>query len=285
VDPEWTGALGSPALSPDGTRLAVTFEGEASTDIWVKELDRGPSLKLTFEGGRNDYATWTPDGASVTFSSGQAGPSLDLWTKRADGSVQAVLHLDEERVLLEPLWSPDGEWLVSRTTFIQSGSGDILALRPGQDTVPVPLVATGASEYGATLSPDGRWMAYQSNETGRWEIYVVPFPDAAAAKWVVSTGGGAEPLWSRGGRELFYRNGAGDMVAVRVETTPTFSAGPTGVLFPAGEYVADVNHRQYDVTADGERFIMLRPVGDNVHGEMILVQNFFGELRARVPPN
>ena len=125
-------------------------------------------------------------------------------------------------------------------------------------------------------------MAYQSNETGRWEIYVVPFPDAAAAKWVVSNGGGSEPLWSRDGREIFYRNGAGDMVAVRVDTTPVFSAGPTSVLFPAGAYVADQNHRQYDVTDDGERFIMLRPIGGTVQSELILVQNFFEELRVRV---
>ena len=284
VDPAWTGVLGFPALSPDGTRLAMTLAGEASADVWVKQLDQGPSLKLTFGGSNNIFPTWTPDGASVTFRSDQAGPSQDLWTKRADGSAQAVLEVDQKRSLLESLWSPDGEWLLYDTPVPAAGAGDILALRPGQDTAPIPLVATAFTELWPTLSPDGRWMAYQSNETGAFEIYVVPFPNAADAKWVVSTGGGTEALWSRGGRELFYRNGEGDMVAVRVETTPTFSAGPASVLFPATDYLTHIGRPQYDVTRDGQRFIMLRPVGGDVQTKLILVQNFFEELRTRVPP-
>jgi serine/threonine-protein kinase len=284
VDPAWTGVFTSPALSPDGARLAVTIQDGASMDVWVKQLDRGSSLKLTFEGGRNDFPTWTPDGGSVTFYSDQAGPSWDLWTKRADGSTQAVLELDQEGRLFESLWSSDGEWLVYRTDSGAPGAGDILALRLRQDTVSVPLVTTGLGEYGPTLSPEGRWMAYTSNETGSDEIYVVPFPNAADAKWPVSVGGGTEPLWSRDGRELFYRNGQGDMVAVRVETQPVFSTGATSVLFSDTDYRRNVVHRQYDVTADGERFIMIRPMGVGVESRLILVQNFFEELR-RIAPN
>jgi serine/threonine-protein kinase len=284
VDPAWTGVFASPALSPDGARLAVTIQDGASMDVWVKQLDRGSSLKLTFEGGLNDFPTWTPDGGSVTFYSDQAGPSWDLWTKRADGSTQAVLELDQEGRLFESLWSSDGEWLVYRTDSGAPGAGDILALRLRQDTVSVPLVATGLGEYGPTLSPEGRWMAYTSNETGSDEIYVVPFPNAADAKWPVSVGGGTEPLWSRDGRELFYRNGQGDMVAVRVETQPVFSTGATSVLFSDTDYRRNVVHREYDVTADGERFIMVRPMGVGVESRLILVQNFFEELR-RIAPN
>ena len=204
VDPAWTGDFNYPALSPEGTRLAVAISGTESRDIWVKQLDRGPSLKLTFEGSNNDRPTWMPDGGSVTFNSNRAGEN-DLWTKRADGSAQAVLELDGERDVLEALWSPDGEWLIYRL----NPNPDILALRPGQDTVPLPLVTTEFGEDQATLSPDGRWLAYASNETGREKIYVVPFPNAGDAKWPVSTSGGREPLWSHSGRELFYRNGAG----------------------------------------------------------------------------
>ena len=149
VDPAWTGVLGFPALSPDGTRLAMTLAGEASADVWVKQLDQGPSLKLTFGGSNNIFPTWTPDGASVTFRSDQAGPSQDLWTKRADGSAQAVLEVDQKRSLLESLWSPDGEWLLYDTPVPAAGAGDILALRPGQDTAPIPLVATGDVLYHA----------------------------------------------------------------------------------------------------------------------------------------
>jgi serine/threonine-protein kinase len=280
VDPTWTGDLSYPALSSDGARLAVALTGATSADVWVKQLDRGPILKLTLEGSRSSYPTWTPDGRSVTFFSDLAGPSFDLWTKRADGSAQAQLELDQETALAESLWSPDGAWLIYRTDRGVAGGGDIMALRWGANTDPVPLVATGFAELAPTLSPDGRWMAYVSNETGREEIYVVPFPNASAMKLQVSAGGGTEPLWSRRGGELFYRSGQGDMVALRVETEATFSAGPTSALFSATEYRADVNHRQYDVAPDGERFIMIRPVGGIAEGALILVQNFFEELRA-----
>ena len=280
VDPAWTGNFNYPALSPEGTRLAVAISGTESRDIWVKQLDRGPSLKLTFEGSNNDRPTWMPDGGSVTFNSNRAGEN-DLWTKRADGSAQAVLELDGERDVLEALWSPDGEWLIYRL----NPNPDILALRPGQDTVPLPLVTTEFGEDQATLSPDGRWLAYASNETGREEIYVVPFPNAGDAKWPVSTSGGREPLWSHSGRELFYRNGQGEMVAVPVETEPTFAPGQPEALFPATEYRTAPNHRQYDVTLDDERFIMIRQTGEDVAAGLIVVTNWFEELRERMGSN
>ena len=283
VDPAWTGEFGSPALSPDGQRLVVSIQGEASMDVWVKQLDRGPSIRLTFDGSRNDYPTWTPDGASVTFPSNRAGPSFDLWTKRADGSTPAVLELDEEWALAEALWSPDGTWFVHRTSSNEPGAGDILAGRPQRQTAPVPLVATGFTELAPAISPNGRWMAYSSNETGRSEIFVVPFPNAGEAKWPVSVGGGTEPSWSRDSDELFYRNGLGDMVAVGVTLEPTFSAGPTSVLFSATPYLDNAVHRQYDVSPDAQRFVMIRPAGGGIEGQLILVQNFFDEVRARVP--
>jgi len=279
VDPAWKDDFAFPALSPDGTRLAVTIRAGSSRDVWVKQLDRGPSLRLTLDGNQNDLPTWTPDGGSVTFYSDVAGPSWDLWTKRADASAQAVLSLDLDEALMESLWSPDGEWLVHVVT---GGDPNITAIRPGVDGPPVPLAATASRELAPTLSPNGRWLAYTSNETDEYQVYVVPFPETAAAKWVVSTDGGAEPLWSRDGRELFYRNAQLDMVAVPVEIEPTFSAGPASVLFSSVGYRAFLNHRQYDVTPDGERFIMLRPLG-NEETEWILVQNFFEELEQLVP--
>ena len=285
VDPAWTGNFRSPALSPNGTRLAVDLLGTACRDIWVKQLDRGPSIKLTFEGARNEYSTWTPDGESVTFFSNRDGNSFDLWTKRADGSAQPVLELDREEGLAGVLWSPDGEWLVYRTSNLAGGVEDILALRPGQDTEPVPLLVTEFAERQPSLSPDGRWLAYASNETGSFEIYVVPFPNAGDAKWAVSTSGGEEPVWSHSGRELFYRNGLGAMVAVPVETEPTFAPGQPEVLFPAAEFGSATAHQQYDVTPDDERFIMIRQVSEvAADARLIWVQNFFEELK-RVVPN
>ncbi len=285
IDPTWTGDLRYPALSPDGRRLAITAseDGGATRDIWVKQLDRGPNLKLTFEGSRNEYPTWTPDGQSVTFFSNRNGNSFDLLTKRADGSAQAELALDREEGIAESLWSPDGEWVVYRTSNLGGTPEDILTIRSGQDTEPVALVATEAREGRPTLSPDGRWLAYTSNETGSEQVYVVPFPNAGDAKWAISTNGGTEPLWSNSGRELFYRNRLGEMVAVEVETEPTFAAGQPEVLFSAAEFRSFGNHQMYDVTPDDQQFIMIRPVGEDVAGELILVVNFFEELKRLVP--
>src|SRR2546425_5704597 len=235
VDPDWTGDyLGFPALSPDGKWLAVGRVANAEPiNIWIKRLDRGPSIKLTLDGNDNFGPAWTPDGRSVTFSSAPATGATDLWTERADGGAPAVMQLHEKRNLYNAGWSPDGKWLIFRTDVSSPGSGDILAIRPGIDTAPVPVVATTFTEMSPALSPNGRWLAYVSNETGEDEIYVVPFPNTGAGKWAISAGGGAQPPWSHPGSELFYRNPSGGLVADSAPTNPTFSPGPPAGLLPA----------------------------------------------------
>ncbi|MFI5244729.1 MAG: TolB family protein, partial [Gemmatimonadales bacterium] len=165
------------------------------------------------------------------------------------------------------------------------GAGDILAIRPGTDTVSVPLVATNFSEFTPALSPDGRWLAYSSNENGPREVYVVPFPNSGTAKWAVSTHGGTEPLWSHRGGELFYRDGAGFLVAVEVKTASTFSMGRSTALFPAAGFTSLPAHQQYAVSPDDRRFLMLRPLGASGGGKLVVVENWFEELKAtaRVP--
>ena len=232
VESAWTGEFGSPVLSPDGTRLAVAVQSQESKDIWVMQLDRGSRLRLTLDGARNDFPTWTPDGRSVTFTSDRAGPSFDLWTKRSDGSGEPVLEIDDEHAIAEALWSPDGAWLVHRTSTNVQGAGDILVQRKGRDEKPAPIVASRFTESTPTFSPNGRWMAYSTSESGRSEIVVVPFPNAGDAKWPVSIDGGVEPWWSRDGREIFYRNAKQELVSARVETEGTFSIGTTTALFP-----------------------------------------------------
>ncbi len=284
VDSAWHGFFQYPSISPDGTRLAVSVFEAARTDVWIKQLDRGPSLKLTFDVINNSYPSWAPDGRSVTFysSAAQSGAiNSDLWTKRADGSAQAVRQLHYSRALAEALWSHDGRWLVIRTSAGDNGVGDILALRPGTDTVPIPLEATKFSEYSPTLSPDDRWLAYSSNETGRDEVYVAPFPNAGTAKWPVSTGGGSEPLWSHHGNELFYRDATGNMVSVTVSTKPTFSIGAVRVLFPANRYIANPQHREYDISKDDSHFLMVGQIGGNSSDKLIVVDNSFDELKAK----
>lgn len=277
VDSTWSGEIGSPVISPDGKRVAVAIQGQKSMDIWVKQLDRGPSTRVTVDGGRNDYPTWTPDGASVTFSSDRISPSFDLWTKRADGSSDPVLEIDEKYALAETLWSPDGQWLIYRTSSNVTGAGDIVGRRGAKGTQRIPLVASAFTETAPAISPDGHWLAYSSNETGSTEVFVVPFPNTSEARYPVSVGGGAEPVWSRDGRELFYRNAKGSMMAVRVETTPSFSLREAAALFPDSTYFRNLVHRQYDVAPDG-RFLMVRPL--RAHEErLVLVQNFFEELK------
>ena len=288
IDPRWRvqgdGTYSSLALSPDGIRLAISIlDSEGRYDLWVKQLDNGPLSPLTVEGRINYHATWSRDGQSVTFASNRAG-NVDLWAKRADGSGTVELVLDRELGIHEALYSnsPDGTRLVFREGSVTFGGGDLYAIPPG-DSVPVPLVATDFSEYSPALSPNGRWLAYVSNRSGENEIYVSPFPDAGSGQVPVSTDGGTEPLWAHSGRELFYRNGANELVAVQVTENPTFAAGQQDVLFSMTDYLFGLGyHPQYDVSPDDQRFVMLRIDGEVGGSELILVQNFFEELRERV---
>lgn len=283
VDPDWPGSYLGPALSPDGKWVAIArvASAEPIISIWIKRLDRGPSIKLTLEGNDNFGPAWTPDGRSVTFSSTPATGAIDLWTKRADGGTQAVMQLHAKGNLYNPRWSPDGKWLIFQTDIGSPGSGDILGIRPGVDTAPVPVVATKFSEMSPAFSPNGQWLAFVSNETGKDEIYVVPFPHTGAGKWAISAGGGTEPLWSHRGSELFYRAASGDLVAVEVNTNPTFLLGRSAALFPAAGFWSLRFSPQYAVAPDDRRFLMIRPLETGTPDKLIVVENWFEELKAK----
>ena len=277
VDPGWEGDFAFPALSPDDSRLAVGTRGQ-NASIFVKQLDQGPAQLITPEGGSNIRPAWNPDGESVTFAATRGGQN-ELWSRRADGGGQPTREeLGEPRGVNEGLWSSDGTWLVYRTD-VAYGRGDIFAVRPGVDTIPRELVVTDANEMGPVLSPDDRWLAYRSNESGRFEVYVVPFEAPDSRRFPVSTNGGTEPVWSRDGSELFYRNAAGEMVAAEIAPGPTFSVSGTTVLFPAGRFRIHGAHAQYDVARDG-RFLMIT---EPPPGRIVVVLNFLEELRTRVP--
>ena len=284
IDPGWS-VPGSPifsslTVSPNEDRLAISIgDSEGTWDLWVKQLDTGPLSRLTFEGGIR--AGWSPDGRSLTFLSNRAG-NVDVWTKRADGSGTAELVLDRETMVMEAMYSTDGTWLLFREgTSVAAG---IYGVRLPMDNAVVPLEVTEFRELSFSLSPDGRWLAYVSNRTGSNEVFVRPFPDAGASLQQVSANGGTEPVWAHSGRELFYVNGANELVAVQVSTDPGFAPGQQEVLFSAAGYMRATTHSMYDVSPDDQRFVMLR-IGADVAAaaEVILVTNFFEELKRLVP--
>jgi Tol biopolymer transport system component len=282
VDSAWTGAFVTPALSPRGDRLAVGSLNGASVELWVKELDHGVFTRLASGGTLNYRPAWSSDGLSLLFPSDRSGIREQLFTVPADGSSPPRLLLHLSGSIDEGLWSHDGRWLIYR-----AGSGDardIYGMRPGVDSAPgVPLAATEAEEYAPALSPDGRWLAYNSEESGRPEVYVRPFPQVGAAREQVSRGGGTEPLWGNAGRELFYRNETGKLVAIEFAPGASFKVVSQQVLFDASGYLAEDFHAGYAVAPDDRTFYFIRPL-PGPPPQMVLVRNWLRELRAQVTP-
>ncbi len=291
VDPGWTFTPGQAnagwALSPDGTRLAFRDVSGGDGEIWIKELDRGPLSRLTFSPSEDYQPRWSSDGRTVLFPSDRSGPSMDVWGRLADGTGEEYLVLDTERSVAEIEPSPDGEWLVLRVA--NPPSRDILAQRLAGDAPAIELMASPTfDEVAPALSPDGRWLAYVSFETGGPQVYVRPFPEVGGGRWQVSTGeGGIAPRWSHRGGELFYATLTGWIVA-QIETAPGFRV--TGrTTIPRGSLTnlsATLNGTWYDISADDRRILVARPASSGTAArapELILVQNFFEELTARVP--
>ena len=281
VDPAWKGRMASLSLSPDGTRLAVTIvrrEG-GGLEVWAKVLATGPLARLAFDGSVSYRPAWAPDGRAVTYISDVTGVNK-LLERPADGSGSATVLAQMPRGIDEGFRSRDGRWLILRVGV--GGGRDIYGLRPGIDSAPVPLIATQFEEYSPSLSPDGRWLAYVSQESGRAEVYVRPFPNVGAAKWQVSTSGGSEPLWAHSGRELFYKNRSAELVAASMETRPEFRVVSSQPLFSVRGYYVENLHTSYAVSLDDRSFIFVRRLGTD-EGRLVLVLNWFEELKSKVP--
>jgi len=278
--------MDSPVLSPDGGRLALAIAGDdRNLHLWVVPLDGGPRVRLTFEGAINMRAAWRPGTNTITFVSDRgtrrrAGWNLYQRNAGGLGDIQA-LRFGDPRGIGGHTWSPDGRWLVLRTDDQEPGNGDILAFRPGIDTVARSVVATSAEEMGPAVSPDGRWLAYSSNETGRREVYVRRFPVSGEARYQISTTGGISPLWNPNGRELFFIDGAQNMVSVSVSLGAAFRAVSSRILFSAADYFNAANQAQFAVSPDGQRFVMLRREAGTNPG-VVVVFNFLEELKRRM---
>ena len=271
-------AYDDPRLSPDGEQVTAQIEG-VNADIWIYDVHRGTLTRLTFEGYDN-MPLWTPDGERVTFSSSRAGGPENLFWKPADGSGEAE-RLTTSEYTHHPLsWSPDGQVLAFREDHPTTG-GNIWMLPMEGERKPQPFSQTPFNEDTAVFSPDGRWLAYVSDESGRFEIYVQPYP-GPGGKWQISTDGGTEIAWAQSGQELFYRNGD-QMMAVEITTEPTFSAGIPQLLFEGDFQTGIVSRADYDVTPDGQRFLMVQLGGVLEVSQINVVLNWFEELKRRVP--
>jgi len=280
VDSGWRGNFGAAVLSPDGARLALSVVSGDGEQIWVKQLPAGPLTRLTFGSTTNVRPVWTPDGRRIVFTSSRTGGRRNAWVQRFDGSADAESLVAHPRQVDEVTWTPDGRTLVFRTGSGGSRTRDLYALTPGIDTAPRVLVTGAFDEFGADVSPDGRWFAYVSNESGRNEVWVRRLDDPGAGRTQVSVDGGEEPRWAHSGRELFFRTRRGEVLVADVTAGAAFAARPPRVLFSLPNMATDPNHRAYDVTRDDRRFVMVNRAVNEI-SELVLVLNWFGELRAR----
>ena len=267
-----------PELSPDGQRVAVRIEDERS-DIWVLELERGTLTKVTFTEGIDGSPVWASDGDRLLFTTEAGGPAFDLFWTASDGSGEAEeLYVTQYDKYPRSL-SPDDALLAFRESHPDT-SGDIWILPLEEGGELQPFVRTPFNEVEPEFSPDGRWVAYASNESGRFEIFVQAYP-GPGGKTLISPDGGSEPRWAKDGRELVYRNGR-QMIAVEIEGGEELTAGVPTALFE-GDFLADEASRDYDVTADGEQFIMVADDPDAAEPHIEVVLNWFEELLERAP--
>ena len=277
-----------PRLSPDGRRVAVAIE-EQETQTWLYDLSQETLTRLTFEGSANYNPVWTPDGKRIAFNSNKEGVPVNLFWQLADGS-GGLERLTTNQYGQAPMsWSPDGQVLafieINPTTgrdiwTLQMGEASVGSRRVGKAQ---PFLRTPSTESAPRFSPNGRWLAYSSDESGRFEIYVQPYP-GPGGKWQISTEGGTEPVWNPNGRELFYRSGD-KMMAVFVTTQPSFSVAKPKMLFEGPFEPAPTTFPNYDVSPDGQRFLMLEPSeqGQAAPTQINVVLNWFEELKRRVP--
>jgi serine/threonine protein kinase/Tol biopolymer transport system component len=248
------GKYNSVALSPDGTRMAVS-KGSGLMDIWVYEFVHGHSQRLTFEPARHFMAVWSPDGSRIAFTSNPAG-IFDLYQKASSGVGNEDLLLQSNEAKYPYDWSSDGRWLLYG---VLAGPLNLWLLPlVGDDRKPMHYLTSQYNQSQARFSPDGRYVAYTSDETGKNEVYVQPLPQPSGGKWPVSKGGGNQPLWRRDGKELFYVSADSKMMAVDVSTTPVFSSGNPKALFAAPVWggATSPNVTRYGVTPDGKRFLI-----------------------------
>ena len=273
-----------PALSPDGTRVAV-FANDQQRDLWLWDLRRTTLTRLTSTPGVDVVQVWTPDSRRLIFTSERAGVRNLFW-QAADGAGE-VERLTESPDTQYPTGvSPDGRRLIF-TDESATTANDVMAIELDATRRVTPLVQSPFDEKNGTVSPDGRWLAYEANDSGRFEIYVRPFPEVNGGRWQVSTTGGTRPIWARSGQELVYVSATGALMRVGVARGPSWAATTPTLVVKEGYFtIPSWWGRSYDVSPDAQRFLMIKEGGADgtaAPASIIVVQHWVEELKRLVP--
>jgi Tol biopolymer transport system component len=271
------GEYANPSLSPDGRLLGVdvTDIKANNVDIWITDLQKGTSTRFTFDPAEDVATTWSPDSSAIAYRPAIAGITLHTKNVRGLDPPKVMVQHQGQDDIVPNSWTRDGK--VIGTLQMAAGGSDLVLLPAagGQET---PFLSTKASETNGMISPDNKWVAYASNETGDWEVYVTTYPNAAG-KWQVSRGGGTEPRWRGDGKELFYVAPGGTLTAVPVNGEGTFTSGTPVPLFQvhARSPISSTDLFSYDVAEDGSRFIVNRFVRPDHPAPLTIVLNATNE--------
>jgi Tol biopolymer transport system component len=270
------GEIASPSLSPAGDRIVfdMTDPRAGHEDIWIRDIKRGVSSRFTFETSKEIGPIWSPDGTRIAFASDKDG-NYDIYEKTATGVGSEKVLVADDAFKYPTGWSRDGRYLLYCRQDPKT-NWDIWALPTFGDGKPIPVVRSAFNDNNAYLSPDGRYILYQSNESGRGEVYVQSFP-GPGGKWQVSSEGGNDASWRSDGREIFYRTPAQQLMVVEVAGGAEFVAGIPKPLYPAA-FQTGTMRTKYAAAADGQRFLVLSPLGRDAMTPMTIVVNWAADL-------
>ncbi len=289
-------------ISPDGAKVALTVANINTADVWIWDVNRRNMSRLTRSEAFDQYPVWAPDGGKILFSSDRETNRLSgIFWKASDGAGETEKFYSLKGKSLFPMcWPEKGNFLIVGETESNPLNANIGILSTEEDGALEPLLHGKYDEIGPRISPDGKWMAYQSDESGRYEIYMCPFPEVTGRRYKVSTEGGISPLWAPDGKKLYYRSGDATM-EVELETAPTLNPLTPRILFKGAYYTRDIDEYEAVVTPwdisrpDGRRFLMLKPLDQSVAESpesptdeetpqrIEVVVNWFEELKVRVP--
>jgi serine/threonine-protein kinase len=273
-----------PRVSPDGSRIVV-WATDQENDLWIWDMARLSLTRLTFAPGVDLFPVWTPDGRRVLFSSSRDGIA-NLYAQAADGSGTAERLTTSPNPQNSTAVTPDGTKLIF-TELAPGTRGDVLQVNLTGGLAVTPLVQTPADERNGVVSPDGRWLAYEADDSGRMEIYVRPYPEVSRGRWQVSSGGGQQPRWSRDGHELFFASPQDALLHIIVENGPSWRAGTPSVVLREGTLfaAAGAGGATYDVSPDGRRFLVVKEAADlSVAPPQIIVVQHFDEVLKGLAP-